>query len=69
MFSRLRLRKTARALASIGSQVDEQYLVYLNNDEPVSFKTRSDALNYVAQYRFDNEIFHLQIYRINTYSL
>ena len=69
MFNRFRLRKTARQLASLGSKVDEQFMVYLNNDEPVAFPTRSGALNYIKNYRLDNEIFLIQIYRINTYSL
>lgn len=69
MFSYFKKRKIARKLASIGSHVESTFVVYLNNDEPVSFLCRSSALQYVADYRLINEIFHFQFYRIETYSL
>lgn len=66
---RLNKRKIARKLAKIGSMVDTSYMVYVNNDEPCMFPSQSDALSYIKEYRESNQIFRLQIYRIETYSL
>lgn len=62
-------RKLARKLASIGSHVESVYMVYLNNNEPLSFSSKSDLTSYVEHFREENVIFKLQIYRIETYSL
>lgn len=59
----------AKRLAAIGSTVDISFLLYLNNDEPISFPSYDDALNYLRDYRSQNVISRLQIYRIETYSL
>ena len=68
MFNRSK-RKIAKQLASIGSRVDSVFVVYLNNDEPVNFNSRSSALQYVSDYRAENVIFSFKLYRIDTYSL
>lgn len=62
-------RKVARKLAKIGSCVDTSFMVYINNDEPVSFPSKENLLSYLKEYRLCNVISRLQIYRIETYSL
>lgn len=62
-------RICAKRLANIGSIVDTSYLVYLNNEGPMSFPTKDDAFKYIKNYRDNNVIFKLQIYRIESYSL
>lgn len=66
MFHNLRLRKR---LQRIGSSVDVSYLLYLNNLEPISFPSQDDCFQYIKNFRNENVIFKLQIYRIETYSL
>lgn len=66
MFKMLKLR---RRLKEIGSSIDTSYLLFINNEKPISFPTRSQVLDYVKRFREDNTIFNLQIYRIETYSL
>lgn len=62
-------RKMAKRLAKIGSQVDTAYMLYVNNLEPISFSNMDDVLSYLRDYRSQNVISRLQIYRIETYSL
>lgn len=59
----------AKRLVKIGSCVDTSFMVYVNNDEPISFPTKDNVLSYLKEYRSDNVISRLQIYRIETYSL
>ena len=59
----------AKRLASVGSRVDTSFLVYLNNEEPRQFDSRDNAISYVEDYRDNNAIFKLQIFRIESYSL
>ena len=66
MFKKRKLRKR---FEKIGSQVDVAYLLYLNNQEPIHFPSESDAMKYIQDFRQENEIFKLQIFRIETYSL
>lgn len=65
----LRKRKLAKRLAAVGSRVDEQYLLYVNNDEPICFTDYQSVIEAIQKYRERNEIFKLQIFRIETYSL
>lgn len=58
-----------RRLKKEGILVESSYLLYLNNLEPISFENRSDLSAYLKKFRADNEIFKLQIYRIETYSI
>lgn len=58
-----------RRLKRDGALVESSYLLYLNNLDPISFESRSDLSAYLKKYRVDNEIFKLQIYRIETYSI
>lgn len=62
-------RKMAKQLASVGSHVDTSYMIYVNNEEPVMFPSRDECMSYLKQFRESNEIFKLQIFRIETYSL
>ena len=62
-------RRLAEKLASVGAHVDTTFLVYINNDEPISFLSRQSALQHIEEYRLTNQIFKLQIYRIESYSL
>lgn len=64
-----RKHRLAKRLASVGACVDTSYLLYVNNDEPISFNNLDDCKSYLSDYRKDNSIFRLQIYRIETYSL
>ena len=62
-------RRIARKLAKIGSQVDDSYMVYVNNEEPITFPSKDNLLSYLKEYRSCNVISRLQIFRIETYSL
>lgn len=64
-----RNHKLRRRLAKIGSNVDVNYLLYLNNQEPITFPSQEACFKYIQDYRSENVIFKLQIYRIETYSL
>lgn len=61
--------KIAQKLAEIGSCVDTSFIVYVNNDEPISFPAKKNLVSYLEEYRTYNVISRLQIYRIETYSL
>ena len=69
MFKFLKNRKLAKRLAKIGSHVEDTYVVYLNNNEPISFESYYAALSAIKSYRENTEIFSLKIYRVETYSL
>ena len=66
MFRNFKLRKR---LAKIGSSIDTSFLVYINNEEPMSFPSQDSCFDYIKSFRSDNVIFKLQIFRIETYSL
>lgn len=58
-----------RRLKKEGILVESSYILYLNNLDPISFENRADLSAYLKKYRADNEIFKLQIYRVETYSI
>lgn len=58
-----------RRLKKEGTLVESSFILYLNNLDPISFENRVDLSAYLKKYRADNEIFKLQIYRIETYSI
>lgn len=64
-----RKRKLLKKLCDIGSKVDTQYLVYVNEFDPVSFSNRDECYSYLKKFREDNIIHRLQMYRIETFSL
>lgn len=66
MFQNLKLR---RRFKKIGSAVITSYVLYVNNEKPMSFDSQRAALEYLKHFREENVIFNLQIYRIETYSL
>lgn len=67
---RLRKRKLgSKRLAEVGSLIDTSFVLYVNNLEPISFATKDAAFKYLSEFRSENVIFKLQIYRIETYSL
>lgn len=66
MFEKLKMR---RKLQNVGACVDTSYLLYINNEQPITFALRNDLMSYVQNFRNENPIFKLQIYRIETYSL
>ena len=61
--------KLKRRLKSIGDLVETQYVVFLNNVDPMYFNSRVELDDYLSSFRQENEIFKLQIFRIETYSL
>ena len=66
MFRRLKLK---RRLKSLGDLVETQYVVFLNNVDPMYFNSRVELYEFLCSFRKENEIFKLQIFRIETYSL
>lgn len=66
---KLRKHKLAKRLADVGCSIDTSYVLYVNNLDPISFPTKDAALKYLSEFRSENVIFKLQIYRIETYSL
>lgn len=66
MLSSLKYRKR---LKRIGSSVDTSYMLYINNQQPISFPTQDDCFRYIKDFRRENVIFKLEIFRIETYSL
>lgn len=62
-------RKVAKRLAEIGACVDTSYLLYVNNEDPMTFGSYDDILSYLQNFRDNNVISKLQIFRIETYSL
>lgn len=61
--------KFKKRLKDNGTLVDCQYLLFVNNQDPMTFPTREAALSYIQKYRKETEIFKLQIFRVETYSL
>lgn len=66
MFRTLKLK---RRLKSVGDVIETQFVVFLNNVDPMYFNSRVELENYLCSFREENEIFKLQIYRVETYSL
>lgn len=64
-----RMLKFKRRLRSTGDLVETQYLVFLNNVDPMYFNSRVELDEYLNSFRKENDIFKLQIFRIETYSL
>lgn len=62
-------RKIAKRLAQIGSMIDTNYMLYINNEKPMSFQSYDDVISYLKEFRSNNVISKLQIFRIETYSL
>lgn len=58
-----------RRIKKDGSLLDIVYILYVNNLEPITFPSQASALSYLDSFRNENQIFKLQIYRIETYSL
>ena len=58
-----------RRLKSTGDLVETQYVVFLNNVDPIYFNSRAELDDYLSKFRKENEIFKLQIFRVETYSL
>lgn len=58
-----------RRLKSTGDLVETQYVVFLNNVDPMYFNSRAELDDYFSNFRKENEIFKLQIFRVETYSL
>lgn len=69
MFRFLKLKKLKRRLKSTGDLVEIQYLVFLNNVDPMYFNSRVELDEYLTSFRKENDIFKFQIFRIETYSL
>lgn len=62
-------RRDAKRLAQIGSCVDTCYLLKVNNEPEMTFAERADLLKYLENFRHENQIFKLEIYRMEMYSL
>ena len=52
-----------------GSIVDTSFLVYINNESPMKFILKDDVIDYLEKYRKGTQIFKLQIFKVETYSL
>lgn len=65
----LKNRKLRKRLSEVGSSVSTSYLLYVNNENPMSFDSKHQVFSYLKRFREENVIFKLQIYRIETYSL
>lgn len=64
-----RKRKIRKRIHSDGDLIESQFVLFVNNVEPMYFQSRSDLDNYLTVFRSQNSIFKLQIFRIDTYSL
>ena len=64
-----RNRKIRKRLNEIGSHVETTFMLYVNNENPMMFDEKRQLVDYLKHFREENEIFKLQIYRIETYSL
>ena len=69
MLQRLKNRKLKKRISKEGTLSECKYMVYLNNDEPRTFDNRSELQSFLEKYRSTNEIFRLQIFRVEVYSL
>lgn len=69
MFSKLKLRRRVRHCYDSSKLVESKFVVYLNNDEPKVLKDKSELHSYLSDYRKFNDIFSMQIFRIETYSV
>lgn len=66
---RLKNRKLAKRLASIGSSIECSWLVEINNEPSITFDTQDAALDYLKGYREKNVIFSLKMFRVELFSL
>lgn len=70
IFKNLFRRKQLKsALENAGSHVDTSFLVYVNNESPMKFVFKDDVFDYLEKYRKGTEIFKLQIFKVETYSI
>lgn len=73
MFKKLRDRIYKRRLdvrlKNDGELVETIFMLYVNNHEPMNFATRSALSQYLTNFRKENEIFKLQIFKVESYSL
>lgn len=69
MFKMLRMLKIRRRLKSDGVLVESQFVLFVNNVDPMYFQSRADLDNYLNEFRSHTSIFKLQIFRVDTYSL
>lgn len=58
-----------KRLEAIGSQVNVVFQVIVNNSDLISFDSEDAAYKYLSEYRDNNVIFALEMYRIEIYSL
>lgn len=68
-FQMFRRFKFKRRLKSTGVLVDTDYVVFVNNVDPIHFHSRDELDDYLRSFRKENEIFKLQIFRVESYSL
>ena len=66
MFSNLKYRKR---INKDGVLIETKFILYLNNQDAVQFDSRDCMQKYLKKFRENNEIFKMQIYKIETYSL
>lgn len=66
MFKWLKLRKRVK---KDGVLIETSFALFLNNQDMIQFPSRDALQKYLKEYRTNNEIFKMQLYRIETYSL
>lgn len=66
---RIRKRRMLKRLEAIGSQVNVVYQIRVNNADMIAFDSEDAVYKYLSDYRDNNVIFSLEMYRIEIYSL
>lgn len=66
MLSRFRLR---RRLNKEGILVENQFVLFVNNVDPIYFNSKKELEEYLSEFRSHTSVFSLQIFKIETYSL
>lgn len=58
-----------KRLEALGSSVSVLYQIKVNNSDLLTFETEDACYKYLSEYRDNNVIFNLEMYRIEIYSL
>lgn len=66
---KFRSRKIQKRLDSSGSFIESQYVLFVNNVDPLYFNSRQELMLYLDEFRSHTSIFKLQMFRVDTYSL
>lgn len=69
MFKFFRRLIDGRRLRRDGLIVESNFVLYINNEAPIICGTKESAKETIENYRKQNDIFNLQIFRNDTYVL